>query len=383
MISASLSLLLALGPSTAVGATLRLSTDAMRALDDWAATFEPKAVGSYLGDERPKVIVIAANEEAGAASKALRGALVQSGRTGLVMDDAAVGSVEGLDDAAIVERAKSQPVDTIAVVRVFDAGEDPSDVVVMFYGVGGELTVALTGTAGAPIPERSIAPGSTGVSSGAAEAVAELTRDPEPTATEVELERAQRQYDAQYLWLEKWVGINAQSGLVITKWSTIKQGKYGNEVPGPQVYEILGRPDLARQYRTRRAIKYGVGISSIAAGVGLMAGGMGIVFGNTRARGANFGFDDPIGQGKTDPPVRVSSKAGYAMLGIGAGIMTFGSFFIRLFKPHPVSVPEMARLMDEYNRKLRKDLGLPKPRASIRLEPSVGLTNGGVVSGRF
>lgn len=386
-----LSVSLALGPAASASAAARMAAapalaEATAEPVDWSTTFEPAAVGSYLGEGRPKVMVVGANAVSKDAASSLRSALKTSGRAALVIDDSAIGAVDGLDDAAIVERAKGQPVDRIAIVRVFEGGVDEApDVVVTMYEPEGKVAAALTGTAGIPVAAREGGGASVGVNEQAAEAVSELAGEGEAELEkdEAALEQAEREYEAKYLWFEEWIGVSAQTGTVMARWSQMKQGKYGTDVKGAGLYKIVGRDDLVRKYRTRQGTRLGLGLTSIVGGVALMNVGLAFALLNATAEPPDFGWDDPLGQGTTEAPTRVSNAGAWAMAGVGVGLLTFGIVFISVFKAHPVSKAEAGALMDDYNRDLRKKLGLPKRRATLRLAPTVGVNNGAVVSGRF
>ena len=99
--------------------------------EQWGATFPPKEMATYLEAKDAKVLVAAAGEPAEpvrAAATAVESALRGSGRTSLVMNDAALGALQSASDLDVVNRAKPFPVlrdlivDRGALDRVIAAG---------------------------------------------------------------------------------------------------------------------------------------------------------------------------------------------------------------------------------------------------------------------
>ena len=335
----------------------------------WSETFVPAAVGSYLGDKKPNVMVVSTNAISATAVEALRAAMRASKSAGLVMDAQAIGVTEGLDDRTIVERAKSQPVGQIVIVRVFDGGPDePPSAIVTFYRPDGTVATAITSTAGQAIASNGGATASAGVSSEAVAAVEAVSDDSAKETKEVEKVNAEAQakYDAKYLWFENWIGVSAQSGAVVATWSQLKQGKYGADVRG-----------------NRLGIRLGVGIGVSVGGIAMLTAGAFTLIRSADPATPSFGFDDPIGMGRTIPG-GLSLNGSLALMGAGTALYLGGMFFAIFFKSHPVSKSEAAELMDTYNKGLRKELGLPEKQARIRMAPSFGQHHAGMaISGRF
>ena len=280
----------------------------------WGDSFTADAVGTYLGDKKANVLVVGATAVSEPAAEALRGAMRASKRAGLVMDAQAIGVTEGLDDRTIVDRAKTQPVGQIVIVRVFDGGPgEPPSAIVTFYKPDGAVATAITATAGTAIASNGVA-ASAGVSSETVDAV-ESVNDEVKTETKKQdkVDRAaQAKYDAEYLWFENWVGVN-QHGAVVARWSNIKQGKYGNDVRGSSLYKITGRDDLLKRYRTRLGIRLGVGIPVSVGGFAMMMVGLAALFRSVGPTGPDFGFDDPIG-----PREQLGQAQHVARVGIAA-----------------------------------------------------------------
>lgn len=352
----------------------------------WADTFVPDAVGSFVGDKKPNVMVVGASAASEAAAASLRDAMRTSKKAGLVIDAQAIGSTEGLDDKTIVDRAKIQPVGLIVIVRVFDGGpgEQPS-AIVTFYRPDGTVATAITGTAGTAIAGSGGELASIGVSSEAATAVSDVgdEAEKEAKAEKAKDAKAQLRYDEEYLYFQNYLGVSAQTGAVVASWSTIKQGKYGVDVRGSELYRIVGRDDLVRKYKQRQGIRFGVGLPATFGGAALMSVGAAVLVSNVVADPPNFGDDDPIQMGRTTGVARISNVGAGVMMGVGFVVMMGGIIFMGAFKPHPASKAEAAKMIEEYNKNLRKTLGLGDLAARINLAPMLGRSNGLAISGRF
>lgn len=351
---------------------------------DWASTFAPAAVGAHLGDKKPNLIVVGGNAASDPAAAALRAALSATKKTGVLIDGQGIGALDGLDDRAILDRAKVLPVQQIAVVRVFEAGpgEMPS-YVVMFYNTDGSVAAALTGSAGTPLTRSAEPVASAGVTTEAADTIAKI-EDESEKAGEVD-ETAQAKFDAEYLWIYTIHGINMQTGAVVQSWTSIRQGEDGRFVRGKELYEILGRDDLVKKYKRRQAIRFGVGGGSAALGLGLLIGGLtAMVVSVGRETTIDFGYDDPIGMNTAKLDSGLGIVGASVMAGVGSVLMTGGFIFMGAFRPHPVSRDEASGLIRKYNADLRKKLGLPAERkTSLRLAPALGRSNGLMLTGQF
>lgn len=302
----------------------------------WDPSFPPPAVGSYLPAEAGTIVVGAGapSTDLSEAEVALAAALKASGKAKLVMDDVALGDLSALDDAAIVARAKALPVARIAVLRVFTGAEgaEPS-AVVTFYDQEGNATGAFSVERGAILAAAEIpaaAPGQ-GASTAAMRAVAQVGKTVSATASE-----AQKRYDREYVWFESWAGVGGKA------WMTPYRGKGRKSIDGSEFYEIVGRPDLASDYRTGRAWRTGfkVGSGVLLAG-GLVFAGMSLFHWVSCDEGA---CDDAKNE-----------------LIIGGGLLG-GSLAMNLvgsaIHPHPITSDEARRMADEYNDQLKKELGL-------------------------
>ncbi len=359
-------------------------TTATQPAPAWGATFEPGAVGSYLGDKKENVMVVGATSLSAPAAEALRAAMRASKRGGLIMDAQAIGATEGLDDKTIVERAKTQPVAQIVIVRVFDGGPDePPSTLLAFYRPDGTVITTITGTAGTAIASFGAPVASAPVPTETVEPVPEVEAPKVEAKKEVEATSdAQAKYDAESLVFENWAGGGAQPGAA--RLSNITQGKFGLDVRGAKLYEIVGRDDLLQQYRTRRAIRFGVGIPVALIGVAALSVGAALLVHNLNAEPPNFGADDPLGLGRSRVPGPLSDAGAAAILGAGAGLCLGGIIFAIAFRSHPIGRAKAVELMDTYNKGLRKKYGLGDPQARLRLMPTIGARHTGLaIGGRF
>lgn len=338
---------------------------------DWSATFPPAGVSAHLGDKKPNIIVIAANPGSQAAAAAFRAALTASKKAGVVIDGQALGAVDSLDDRGIVERAKVLPVQQIVIVRVFEGSPgDPPSFIAMAYGTDGAVAVALSGTAGVPLPEPEL-PTEVSVPDQAVEAGEEAPNAPEePAEAKQAREAAEREY------------ANKRLG---GTWGALRQGTPGTLITPAQFYVALGRDDLARQVDKRRKTRLGVALGGGIAGGGLLAVGLTFLILNATATryGPDFGADDPLRGGTDRVRYPLSMPVSGALLGVGAALLLSTGIFLGVYKAQPIGRRDAPGLIDGHNRELRHKLGLPPEQASVRLAPSVGASNGLVLVGRF
>ncbi|WAS96264.1 hypothetical protein [Nannocystis punicea] len=338
---------------------------------DWSSTFTPGGASAHLGDKKPNIIVIAANPGSQAAAATFRAALTASKKAGVVLDGQALGAVDSLDDRAIIERAKVLPVQQIVIVRVFEGSPgDPPSFIAMGYGADGNVAVALSGTAGVPLPEPEL-PTEVSVPEPAVDAASDAPKAPE------ESEEAKQARDvAENEYAAKRLG---------GTWGALRQGTPGTPITPTQFYAALGRDDLARQVDKRKKTRLGVALGGGIAGGGLLAVGLTFLILNSTATkyGPDFGPDDPLRGGTDRVRYPLSMPLSGALLGVGAALLIGMGVFLGVYKAHPVGRRETPGLIDGHNRELRKKLGLPPEQASVRLAPSLGASNGLVLFGRF
>jgi len=352
--------------------------------DPWSATFGTGEVGK-LPLSSGGVLVVAAGADAAVsrpAADALFAALQAAQRFGVIMDDQALGDVSGLDDAQIVEKCRPFPVTAIAIVRVFPGdGGGAEQGVFVIYDKSAQVVTAFNALAGTPLVVKVEGhQAGQGVSSGAASAVSDITK-----TTEIDVEAAIEQYEQRMIWFQNWVGISAETGAVLATWSVPYEGKFKKPLRHWRFYELVGRPDLVSKYKTRLGLKVGLGVGGgllFAGGMGLMMYGLFSETGECTDR-----YDDGECLTWVNKP---ALGAGIAMEVVGVVAMMVGIFM----SAHPVGEPERLQLADEYNQRLREELGLTDDvlRRYIKLSAfsdvrfsSMAMPDGGAIglSGKF
>jgi hypothetical protein len=326
----------------------------------WDPSFPAPAVASYLPAEAGTIVVGAgaASSDLADVEAALAAALRAGGKAKLVMDDAALGDVSALDDAAIVAKAKSLPAPRIAVARVFPGADGAAPTaVVTFYDRDGNAAGAFSVERGAALAANAApaaeGPGQ-GASAAAVQAVAQVGKAVSTAAAE-----AQEKYDREFVWFENWAAVSANSGVVMSTWSVPYQGKYKKNIDGPEFYEVVGRHDLAEEYRSSDHWKTGW---MIGGGV-LTLGGAALMVTSLMTMGG-CDIDDTACE---DSSMNQLIAGSAAMVGGGIGFLVSAAI-----NPHPVDLAEARRLADEHNQKLKKDLGL----AARDEEPTGGIHAG-------
>ena len=196
------------------------------------------------------------------------------------------------------------------------------------------------------------------------------------------------EYERRYIAFRDEFAISAIHGpsittVVLTRWSQPVEGKYQRELSYPEFYERVGRNDLADRFRARRNLRIGL----IVGGALALLGGGGVMtwqlFQNTHAT------DACILQGRggcsegSDPTGYI---AGGVVAGVGFIAMT-SAWFVHVQPAEPHQVSEMA---DQYNQRLRRDLGLDHhpapspPPVTFTLAPTLQRDGAGVrLVGRF
>lgn len=331
----------------------------------WTETFPPQAAGTWLEGSQRKVLVAGAGEpaaEARAAAQALEAAWRASGQSPLVMGDAALGGLTTDSDAQVVQKAAPLPVDAVAVVRVFaGAPGAPSTAVVTLYDKAGKVLTAFTAAQGVALAAKAGAGAGGAVPSAALAAVDVVGRGGS---------EAQAKYDEKYVWFEDGALVNVYNGRVMRRFTLAYQGKYKKHLEGDAFYEAVGRSDLAAQYRSRRTrrtlLLTGGSLAAVGGGTMTLFGLMGPCVKEDARSFACLERD----KGLLVPGLVL---AGGGMVALLMGATT---------EPHPVDAPEVRRIADEYNQKLKGELGLaeaPRRHASPGLELQVGalLTPGG------
>ena len=187
-----------------------------------------------------------------------------------------------------------------------------------------------------------------------------LASPPDSEGETIEEQRAAwRAADEQYR--EAALSLRDRVTVVVTNkriWTMTRQVAYegdpGRPLGGEELFEILGRDDLAEAFARRRTYAY-AGI--LGGTVGVLAGGL------------------MLGRGETEDNSALAISGGVIAAG-GIAAFAIGAFYA--FRPYPVSTAELAVLIDEYNFDLRRRYGL------VQIAPYADEHGGGLlVSGRF
>ena len=323
-------------------ALLALAGTARAADTDWSAAFAPTAVAAHLPATKTDFIVVGAGpatSELRSAAAALEKGIRASGRAALVMNASGLGSVEGLDDAAIVGKCKALPVGAVAIVRVFPGGgEEPMRAVVTLYDRAGEVKSAFTGAAGPAGTPPPAAEGS-GVSEAAVAGVNDVVKATGQTAS-----ASQDRYDREYIGFHD-IAIAGPGG--VATGVLPYQGKYQRQLELPEFYRLVGRGDLAQDYESTQALRWTL----------LIGGGAAAVVGTWMAVSAESDksrceTDNIIND--THATCDSSATTGLVIASVGGVAALIGL----LVHPTPMDPSTARQLAEKHNEKLKKDLHL-------------------------
>lgn len=302
---------------------LQAGSRAPALLSGWRAAFVPARIAAY---HRPASIAVLAGGdrrgEAGAAVLSAAEALEAAYReaaVGLVADGSSLGDLAALDDTAIVARAASLPVGTIAVVRVF-LGGPKLRAIVSLYDRTGALVTAYTATAGEPM--RAPAQDNGPVQGISSEAIGAVLFEHDRVA-------ALHEYERRAVTTTFAHGKTGSSRLLFF----VGVGDDKHEVNGTEFYAAVGRPDLEKKYRNRTAACWMVfGLGAVVGSVPLF-----MILAEDRASSGTAEW---------------SIALGTASIGVMGGLLV-------LQRARPMDERDRQALAREHNRRLRKELGLP------------------------
>lgn len=165
---------------------------------------------------------------------------------------------------------------------------------------------------------------------------------------------AQQEYEEKYIWAEDFPVVYGGHHYVGTTIGTFFfQGRYRKPLAGADLYDAIGRPDLATIYRNRLTQRHVL----LGAGVALMVGGGVYALSNVSTATPDLGL----------PPAEFARQAQAAQdaslraMATGAAITTGGLLLVviaALLGVDPLDASEVRRLVDEYDRRLEEKLGL-------------------------
>jgi hypothetical protein len=332
----------------------------------WNQTFTAAGVKSYLPNPVNGVLIAVLgtrSENAESAGEAL-GAAIQGGNvSGLVMNDDALGDISALDDIAIVQKCGAYPIQLTAVIRVFSSVAGPDNAVVVFYDKAMNVAASFSAIDGTAL---AMSPTASNTQANASLAGTTVVKDttsikdgppfeggPQDETAKQNKQFAIDQYEKRKVFFEEWLGIYVRGDAVNSplRWAVPYQGKDMILLKGADFYKAVERNDLATKYRRRKAAKIALlilGPTLIVTGAVLWAVGANAETGECHSRSS---IDNHC----------TSYEHNKVMIGVGNGLTAAG-FFIFLpslfIQPHPVTAGEAHRLVQDYDRKLRQELGL-------------------------
>jgi hypothetical protein len=306
------------------GAAVLFVASSAAAASGWSASFRSEALATYVDSGRVLVIAAGVRADSQPAAVELAAALRATGKVGLVMTDEGLGDVSGLDDAAIVKKAAGLPVDVHAVVRVFPGDGGNVAAVVTLYSKTGEVRGAFSAKRGEPLAPK------------AESAAAGLTERTQSVVSRVlggekkQRSAAEEEFDKKSIYVRGGALVNAY-GVAVRQWAVYHLGKEGRMLEPLEIFELAQRPDLVKSYHSRRRLKWIIG------GIGL-----GMLIGSSIL------------------PVVVGGNDGWKwyVASTGATVGLVVALGGAVMSPSPISHGEMRGLVEEYNRKLRTELGL-------------------------
>jgi hypothetical protein len=359
-----------------IALALIASTGTARAQGGWPATFTPAVVASYVDRHGGLLVAASGGTASERAADVLRRALRQAGAATVVMDAGAIGATAGIDDQAIVKRAAALPLDEIAIVRVFPGDADVEVAVVTFYDRAGTVLAAFTAEAGAPLTARAGEIAGGGLSRAASETVGGILKYPGAALPNT----AEEEYDLRY------VGSFSADGnprkWVMSDWY---EGKHGKRPLGySELFNKVGREDLHNDFRASvdnrtRSWNAGFVLLVFGAPLGLLTAAIALPI-----TAGLCAHDAPNCPGFWGALGVTSALVGAGLLA-GIPLMIFG----HTAAGSPISHDDERALVDEYNRSLRKRLGLSAarptpPKLTMSLQPFFGAQGGGLgLSGAF
>jgi len=305
-----------LGPAPVLGA-------------EWEGAFSASSIQSEFDVDGKKFIVVVPKGDASSqeAAGAFEAALKETG-VDMIMPGDALGDVSGMSDEKIVAKATAQPIDRVAIVRVFAGGKGkPAQAVVTVYDDSKEAVSALTVKPSEGGAEGEEEKASQGVSQEASEALSEVQEQ-----AEADLETRKKKLMENFLGIEETEFVDANSGKTVLKRVNFYKGKYREEISDKQFYKLAADGKYLDEYKARKTRKTVLLAAGWPAGVG----------------GALLGLYG----GATESS---------ALLYTGTGFWLAGSIAILWganMTLHPIKMSEIRRITDHYNEDLKEELGL-------------------------
>lgn len=162
------------------------------------------------------------------------------------------------------------------------------------------------------------------------------------------------------------------------------RGERRENIDGPAFYELVGRPDLADAYRTRRKVRI-AGLVTSGVGVAVAVYGfVSLATAEDHTAACDWDRADYHDCFKASMDADHAETMGnFRTIGLGMGIAVVGGLVWRFVAKEPVDNDTRRGLAAVYNRELRERLGIPDV-SRVEVNPYASASGGGIaVTGQF
>ncbi len=338
----------------------------------WAQTLDNPAVAAHVAAHGGDVLIVTAGRSSNAlreVAKALRDKLDEAGTAGVVSLTESSEKNAGLDDASLLSTLE-RDVDRVAIVRV-----DDNRVTVSVYDPRGTAIGGFSAARGDTIE----APAQTSHSGDSPLAIVD-GGIPESE------DSALAEYDRKRVVFDGAVQVTATgtNSAVISRSFEPHTGA-GAPLPDDEFYKYVGRDELAKEYRRRKAARQALittGTLAALTGVVVM---IALPVSAVAADDNCVSLEDPLEAdactSRADRQQKTKVRRG---LGLGGGLLAGGIVMGVIggkIRPHTSSASEVQEMGESYNKNLRKRLGVREVAVRGSADPRGG--GGVVLSGRF
>jgi hypothetical protein len=201
-------------------------------------------------------------------------------------------------------------------------------------------------------------------------------RELQPEGVDALPAAAKAEYQAKYVAVGDAVVVTvADQVATIDNSYELYRGKYRDKLSEDAFFDLADRPDLAKWYRNRQALKTGLLIGGVAVATGGLVAGLTSSGCDVPPGAANFASECVNNSGRFVLPMVVIAGGGLIAL-VGGGLNS-----------HPVEASQMRRLAEKYNTTLLDSLESPAPKQSsmtLSASPFASADGGGLfLSGTF
>ncbi|MCA2977726.1 MAG: hypothetical protein INH41_06190 [Myxococcaceae bacterium] len=329
------------------------------AAGDWTVTFTPEETASSIDRPNAAVLVVSGGEQSPstlAAASAVARALTASGKTRLVMTQESLAVLPQDSDAALVKKAQVLPVDLVLVVRTFPGAAELA--VCTVYDRSATAVSAVSGTLGQPLVPRAVRLTAIAGRTTVGDALRESPKATEPSRDHITFGRNST--------------LNLKSGAAPSAWVTPLYK--GEQLEGARFYEVVGRADLARQYRQRTAVKV---VTVSLGGIAMLAGSLAALADLSRLTGSSSCL---IYDAATARCLR-SQSSSLLVPGLGVAAGGLVALLVGVFiEPHPVGTRERYDFVSGFNERVDREKGAKSsaPGPAVEVQVAVVPTPVGV-----